>query len=182
MFSIHGGCPVTMNGYNKPKSEAWKKARSKNMSGENNPNYGKPAWNKGLKIQCNTGRTHFPKGYKSPKAFKIGNKPWNKDNKGYNEKEKHWNWQGGISEQNRTKRANDMQTFEYRQWRRNVFERDNYTCVECFTRGGYLEADHIKPYYKYPELRLEINNGRTLCLDCHRKYGAKANQYTVDAQ
>lgn len=63
----------------------------------------------------------------------------------------------------------------YKAWRTLVFERDNYTCQECKKHGGYLHADHIKPFAFYPELRFEVNNGRTLCVSCHTKtptYGA----------
>jgi hypothetical protein len=78
---------------------------------------------------------------------------------------------------NKNKRLVDMGRTEYRQWRKSVFERDNYTCVHCNVRSGkYLNADHIKPYCTHPELRYDINNGRTLCLECHKKtdtYGAK---------
>lgn len=74
--------------------------------------------------------------------------------------------------------------FKYRQWRSDVFERDNWTCQVCFKRGGItLNADHIKPFalvcrennIKSLEDGLNceelwnINNGRTLCLECHKK-------------
>ena len=52
-------------------------------------------------------------------------------------------------------------------WRWSVFERDDYTCQFCFQRGGYLEADHIRPWAFFPELRHELSNGRTLCRACH---------------
>lgn len=52
-------------------------------------------------------------------------------------------------------------------WRREVFERDDYTCQICGVRGAYLEADHIKPFAYFPELRFELSNGRTLCRKCH---------------
>lgn len=55
------------------------------------------------------------------------------------------------------------------EWKKAVFERDNYTCQICKTRGVKLEADHIKPYEYFPELRLELSNGRTLCVPCHRQ-------------
>ncbi len=80
-------------------------------------------------------------------------------------KENHWNWKGGISPINKRLRG----TREYRLWREAVFQRDNWTCVWCFRRGVYIEADHIKPFSLYPELRFAIDNGRTLCKDCHRK-------------
>lgn len=62
-------------------------------------------------------------------------------------------------------------------WRKAVFERDNYTCQICHKKGGQLQADHIQPYCAFPELRTDINNGRTLCVNCHKKtdtYGSKA--------
>lgn len=66
--------------------------------------------------------------------------------------------------------------YENTLWRKQVFERDDYTCQNCKTKGGKLQADHIKPYFLYPDLRWDINNGRTLCVDCHKKtdtYGLK---------
>jgi 5-methylcytosine-specific restriction endonuclease McrA len=58
---------------------------------------------------------------------------------------------------------------EAEKWRKAVFERDDYTCQECGVRGTYLEADHIKPFGFFPELRYELSNGRTLCRPCHDK-------------
>lgn len=78
-------------------------------------------------------------------------------------------WKGGVSALNRTKRQNIMRTVEYRHWRKQVFERDNYTCVLCSKVGGELNADHIKPFSLYPELIFNLSNGRTLCSPCHRK-------------
>ena len=62
-------------------------------------------------------------------------------------------------------------SFKYKQWRKSVFERDNYTCQDCGRRGGELNADHIKPFALFPELRFDLDNGRTLCIDCHKKTG-----------
>lgn len=66
-------------------------------------------------------------------------------------------------------RTLDMQRFEYKQWRKSVFERDDYTCQNCKNKGGMLNADHIQPYSLHPNLRYDIGNGRTLCLECHKK-------------
>ena len=78
--------------------------------------------------------------------------------------EKHWNWKGGIAE----KRV-DRGRIEYKDWRKAVFERDDFTCQKCKTRGGYLHAHHIKRWEKYPGLRYEVSNGISLCILCHRK-------------
>lgn len=85
-------------------------------------------------------------------------------------------WKGG----NRSERKKAMATYEYRDWRSAVFSRDKYTCVCCGEKGVYLEADHIKPWCAFPELRYDINNGRTLCRPCHLKqdtHGYKAIKY-----
>ena len=55
-----------------------------------------------------------------------------------------------------------------------VFERDNYTCVLCSARASKghrveLQADHILPFASHPDVRFEIDNGRTLCAPCHRQ-------------
>lgn len=72
-------------------------------------------------------------------------------------------WKGGITPMNKVIR----QSYEYKLWREAVFKRDNYTCVWCGFKG-YVQADHIKPFALYPELRFAIDNGRTLCVPCHK--------------
>lgn len=75
----------------------------------------------------------------------------------------HWNWKGGIS-------PRALNTVEYKQWRAEVFERDGYKCVQCgYDKGRILQADHIKSWKDYPELRFVVSNGRTLCKNCHIK-------------
>ena len=64
---------------------------------------------------------------------------------------------------------------DYRNWRKSVFERDNFICQFCGQRGGILNADHIQSFTYFPELRFSIDNGRTLCRKCHvtkTNYGA----------
>ncbi|MDD3906436.1 MAG: HNH endonuclease [Candidatus Omnitrophica bacterium] len=55
---------------------------------------------------------------------------------------------------------------EYRDWRSKVFKRDNYTCQSCGSKTK-LQAHHIKQVILYPELIYDVDNGQTLCKDCH---------------
>lgn len=58
-------------------------------------------------------------------------------------------------------------TAKYKNWRDEVFKRDNFTCQKCGQVGGVLNAHHIKPFSKYKKLRYEVSNGITLCYKCH---------------
>jgi len=62
----------------------------------------------------------------------------------------------------------------YRDWRKTVLERDENICRRCGSRHD-LQACHIKSYKNYPKLRLDVDNGITLCKKCHislhKKYG-----------
>jgi hypothetical protein len=81
-------------------------------------------------------------------------------------------WKGGKTEEAKLLKS----SAEYREWREAVFRRDWYTCQMCGEYGGKLHADHIKRFSDFPELRLDVNNGRTLCEACHRttpNYGRK---------
>ena len=64
-----------------------------------------------------------------------------------------------------------MSSDEYIIWRTSVFERDDYTCQECGQRGGTKHPHHILPWCDYPEpeYSLNVDNGITLCPDCHYK-------------
>jgi hypothetical protein len=107
---------------------------------------------------------------------------WNKGLKGYHQGhppyvklfgENNPAWRGGITKEH----IKIRNSTEYTNWRKKVFERDDYTCLFCKKRGGDLVADHIKPFSIFKDLRLDINNGRTLCQKCHHEtetYGGRA--------
>ena len=99
------------------------------------------------------------------------------------------NWRGGLT----PLKSLIRKCFQYRQWRSDVFTRDDFTCQICGIRGGRIIADHIKAFslilaennIKTFENVLNceelwnINNGRTLCQNCHKEtenYGGRNNK------
>lgn len=126
-------------------------------------------------------------------AYLIGKPTWNKGLKGRQSwmnlsglrresGEKHWAWKGGVTTENHRIRTSTA----YKAWRKTIFERDSYTCVWCGLKSAkgvkaVLQADHIKSFALYPELRLVLENGRTLCKPCHKKtptFNRKLSSYT----
>lgn len=125
--------------------------------------------------------------------YRNGVIPWNKGKKmtqKYRNKvsqtlkgltgEKSRNWKGGVTPIVRSIRN----SFRYRQWRSDCLTRDDYICQLCGKKGGILNVDHnpksfaqiisdnnlksINEAISCEEL-WNINNGRTLCIDCHKK-------------
>jgi hypothetical protein len=114
-------------------------------------------------------------------------------------------WKGGFVALARRLRNSNKAV----EWRKLVFERDDYTCQKCSKRNGqgysvYLEADHIIPFSvlfnnfimdatekdedKLYEAALlepklwDIANGRTLCRECHRittTFSYRANEFVL---
>ena len=74
-------------------------------------------------------------------------------------------WRGGSTPKSQLIRTSE----KYSTWRTSVFTRDNFTCQKCGQHNGYLHAHHIKEFAKFPMLRFEISNGRTLCRKCHKE-------------
>lgn len=138
-------------------------------------------WNKGLKkeLQPRFGDVVSNQTKEKLREKNIGRKMTSSDKSKMREKKIGKignlanNWQGGKTDERRTLMSRE----EYKQWRMNCFERDEYTCQCCEKVGGKLECHHIKSWSEFPELRLDINNGITLCRECHKltdNYGAKS--------
>lgn len=109
-------------------------------------------------------------------------------------------WKGGIAPL--AKRIRYIP--EYRLWRQAVFKRDDYTCQQCGTRTCkgikvILNVDHIIPFTvlvrQYNIVSVDdainctalwsIDNGRTLCEQCHRlteTYGLNLAHYHWNMQ
>jgi len=100
-------------------------------------------------------------------------------------------WKGGVTPLvNQIRRCH-----QYKDWRNAVFTRDDFTCVFCNTRGGWIEADHYPKMFSeiFYENSIEtikqaqengefwdINNGRTLCKKCHNSCHSKCKTIVID--
>lgn len=89
--------------------------------------------------------------------------------------EKNSSWKGGITPLN----VKIRNSIEANLWRKSCMERDNFTCQRCEIVGGNLNVHHINNFSEFLELRTSIENGITLCKNCHiefhKKYGKKNN-------
>jgi nitrate/TMAO reductase-like tetraheme cytochrome c subunit len=74
-------------------------------------------------------------------------------------------WKGGMTRLHYG--SNKVERIRFRkEMQKLVFKRDNYTCQMCGSNGD-LQVDHIQSWADYVELRFEMSNLRTLCMDCH---------------
>jgi 5-methylcytosine-specific restriction endonuclease McrA len=126
------------------------KKRSESLKGKKRPPFSKK-WRMKIGL-ASKGRKHTEKTRRKLSEMQKGNKSNS--------------WKGGISR----KYKEEYWSLKYRLWRESVFQRDIYQCQKCGFKGnqGYLTAHHIKSWAKYPELRFDINNGITLCEECHK--------------
>lgn len=150
---------------------------------------GQIPWNKGIHIQTNNALAKYQKRKKYiphnkgkklsiETIEKIKLARANQDPNSFRRGVSHPAWKGGL-----TKLRKLVQNlYLYKEWRKSVFKRDDYTCQMCGVKGAYIHADHIKPYSKIikdnnittvEEAKLcaelwDILNGRTLCVPCHK--------------
>lgn len=112
----------------------------------------------------------FVKGKPSPRKDKKSRYPvWNKGKRAKDDNrvlvgKNSPRWKGGTSRGYK----DGYYSADYKKWRMDVFQRDNFECKGCNKVGGYLTAHHIKSFRFYPELRFDISNGITLCEECHK--------------
>ena len=69
---------------------------------------------------------------------------------------------------------NYRNTPEYREWKEKVKKRDGNLCRSCQNKY-YLDVHHIFRVESHPQLSDHIDNGITLCKQCHAKLKNKEN-------
>ena len=156
----------------KPPSRKGAKHTELSKQKNRNKHIGKKTSEATKKILSEVGKRpnkgHFKVGHKIANPFQF--------KRGQNKGADNPMWKGGVTSQSQAIRS----SIEYKLWRKAVFERDNYACIWCgLGKSGTLNADHIKPFALYPELRLAIDNGRTLCVDCHKTTDSYLNNKMI---
>jgi len=75
----------------------------------------------------------------------------------------HPNWNNDLTDE---ERRIHRSISGYQKWRKDVFLRDAYQC-QCCGSISNIQAHHLQSYKENHQLRIDINNGITLCLKCH---------------
>ncbi len=83
--------------------------------------------------------------------------------------ENHHNWNPNLTQEERNRCR--ISSKDYDEWRMSVYKRDNFTCQYCKqSKGKYLNAHHLNGFNWDKNNRYNIDNGVTLCEECHKKF------------
>ena len=63
----------------------------------------------------------------------------------------------------------------YAEWRHAVLERDDHTCQMCGTME-HIEAHHKDIRYHEDPMNVDVNNGISLCHNCHIRFHGKRDK------
>lgn len=154
------------NTWNRLKLEGKKFGELSVVSFYNTDKYG-TLWN----CKCSCGTDSIVRGcdLTSGKVVTCGNRSIHRIG------ENNSNWRNGVTEKNYSERHSN----EYLEWRKKVFAKDYYTCQCCGMSCSNLQAHHLNSFANFPLLRVDIENGITLCDNCHdvKKNGSLHNVF-----
>lgn len=86
------------------------------------------------------------------------------------------NYNDNLTEEERQKERD-------KEWVKNIYEREDYTCEKCGQRGGKLNAHHKNGHSWCKTQRSDIDNGACLCESCHKKFHKKYGyKYNTEEQ
>jgi Zn finger protein HypA/HybF involved in hydrogenase expression len=86
--------------------------------------------------------------------------------------ENHYKYNPNLTDEERLLRRNYYGDETIDKWRKEVFQRDNYTCVITNKRGQKLNAHHLNGFNWYECGRFDVNNGVTLSENIHKLFHA----------
>lgn len=84
---------------------------------------------------------------------------------------KRYNYKPELTQEERLANKTRHNSVKYRKWIRDVFKRDDYTCVITGIRGnGELVAHHLDGWHWCEDKRYDVSNGVTLKKEIHELF------------
>ncbi len=80
------------------------------------------------------------------------------------------NYNSNLTYEDRIKYRYELDGGNGQVWSNSIMKRDNYTCQICNQHGGKLNSHHLNAWNAFPEQRFDLDNGVTLCTDCHKEF------------
>ena len=125
-----------------------------------------------LKIKnIRTGKKHKPETITKIKS--------NKNHPGrFRSGKNHPNYNHNLTEQERYNSRHRSRLPGYFNWVKTILKRDMFTCQKCGSNRK-LCVHHINNYANFKNERLNVDNGITLCQECHKEIHKKLGKFSL---
>jgi hypothetical protein len=85
--------------------------------------------------------------------------------------ENNYNYKRELTDEQRAENNSRANLPEQRVWKKLVYIRDGHSCMCCgSSQSNFLQAHHLDGYNWCIEKRTDVENGATLCIDCHKDF------------